>query len=372
MIAALFALAAAGAAVPNDYGLEQNWLCRPGRRDSCTVPQDTTEIAGDGTLTVLPFVPAKDPQADCFYVYPTVSLDAGGNSDMVANREEQSVIAAQFSRFAAQCRTFAPLYRQVTLTWLGSLMAGHPGPADRKVNYADVRDAWRHYLAHDNGGRPVVLIGHSQGSGLLKQLIAEEIDGKPAQRLLLSAMLIGTNVLVASGKDVGGDFKSVPLCRSARQTGCVITWVTFREATPPPPKSRFARSEVAGREVACTNPGSLGANEWATLTPVFASAGSWDMTSRRGPWVAGKADPTTPFVSLPGLASAKCIKADGASYLAVRVNAVASDARTDELPGDVELMGHVQQDWGLHLIDVTIAYDMLAGLIPQQLAGWRR
>ncbi len=331
-----------------------------------------TEIAGDGTLTVRPFVPAKDARADCFYVYPTVSLDAGGNSDMVANREEHAVIAAQFSRFAAQCRTFAPLYRQVTLTWLGSLMAGRPGPTDRKLNYGDVRDAWRHYLAHDNGGRPFVLIGHSQGAGLLKQLIAEEIDGKPIQRQMLSAMLIGTNILVPTSKDVGGDFRSVPLCRAASQSGCVISWVTFRDTFPPPPKSRFARAERANREVACTNPGSLAANDWASLTPIFASAGSWDMTTRKGPWVAGKADPSTPFVALPGLASAQCVKADGASYLAVRTNAVATDPRIDFLPGDVELMGNVQPDWGLHLIDVTIAYDLLAGLIPQQLAGWQQ
>ncbi|MGK3882473.1 DUF3089 domain-containing protein, partial [Enterococcus faecium] len=85
--------------------------------------------------------------------------------------------------------------------------------------YDDVKRAWQHYLAADNHGRGVVLIGHSQGSGILKQLIAEEIDGKPAQKLLISAMLMGTNVAVPAGKDVGGDFKAGPLCRKADQTG---------------------------------------------------------------------------------------------------------------------------------------------------------
>ena len=46
----------------------------------------------------------------------------------------------------------------------------------------DVEAAWDDYLARDNKGRGVVLIGHSQGSGILKQLIAREIEGQPAQR----------------------------------------------------------------------------------------------------------------------------------------------------------------------------------------------
>ena len=46
----------------------------------------------------------------------------------------------------------------------------------------DVRAAWREYLANHNKGRPFVLIGHSQGSLMLQQLIAHEIEGKPGGR----------------------------------------------------------------------------------------------------------------------------------------------------------------------------------------------
>ena len=37
--------------------------------------------------------------------------------------------------------------------------------------YADVLDAWREYLARDNRGRGVVLLGHSQGTRMLRQLL---------------------------------------------------------------------------------------------------------------------------------------------------------------------------------------------------------
>ena len=88
--------------------------------------------------------------------------------------------------------------------------------ADRTLGYNDVLDAWNHYLKHDNNGRGVVLIGHSQGSGVLSQLIRNEIDGKPIQSRIISALLLGTNVAVPKGKDVGGAFKQLPLCRTRR------------------------------------------------------------------------------------------------------------------------------------------------------------
>ncbi len=365
----LMAAAAASAPAPNDYGLDQNWLCRPDRRDACTIPLDATAIAPDGTMTVQSFKAAKAPEADCFYVYPTVSFDRTGNSDMVANDEERKVIEAQFARFGSQCRTFAPLYRQITLTALQAAMFGSPIPADRELNYADVRTAWRHYLAKDNGDRPFVLVGHSQGAGLLKRLVAEEIDGKPVASLMLSAMLIGNNILVAKGKDTGGDFKATPLCRKPSQTGCVIAYVSFRDTLPPPAKTRFGKSDKPDLEVACTNPAALGGGK-ADMNGAFAAGRSWEMARDTGPW-SKSGTPKTAFVTLPGLLSAQCANTDGANYLSVHVNADPADARTDDVPGDVVAGKTVLADWGLHLIDVSLAYDDLVGLVPQQLTAWK-
>src|SRR5205814_1760216 len=82
---------------------------------------------------------------------------------------------------------------------------------DRALIYNDVLDAWNYYLQHDNGGRGVVLIGHSQGSTVLTQLIRNEIDGRPVQSRLVSALLLGANLAVPNSRDVGGAFKHVPL-----------------------------------------------------------------------------------------------------------------------------------------------------------------
>src|SRR5262245_64337000 len=90
---------------------------------------------------------------------------------MNAGPEERSVVQHQFARFGSQCRPYAPLYRQVTLTALRANLSGKPMRSDRALAYNDVLDAWKYYLEHDNQGRGVVLIGHSQGSGVLIQLI---------------------------------------------------------------------------------------------------------------------------------------------------------------------------------------------------------
>ena len=119
--------APAAAAEKNDYSKPDAWLCRPGRTDdACAIDLTTTVIKADGTLSREQW--AADPKApiDCFYVYPTVSMDASPNSDMTAGAEERNVIRQQFARFASQCRPFAPMYRQVTLSGLRAVLAGGP------------------------------------------------------------------------------------------------------------------------------------------------------------------------------------------------------------------------------------------------------
>jgi len=225
---------AAPAAQPNDYSKPEYWLCRGGAKDAaCAADLDTTIVAPSGKFTKEKFKAAKDAPIDCFYVYPTVSLDQSGNSDMIAGPEERNVVAQQFARFSSVCRVYAPLYRQVTLTALRSIISGKPMPVDRQLAYNDVLDAWNFYLKNGNAGRGVVLIGHSQGSGVLTQLIKNEIDGKRVQDKLVSALLLGTNLPVEKGKDTGA-FQNIPLCKSASQYGCAVAYASFRDTVPPP------------------------------------------------------------------------------------------------------------------------------------------
>ncbi len=366
----LFAAAAAASPIPNDYALPQNWLCHPGRRDACTLGNAVSEIAPDGKVTVRATQREDEPKADCFYVYPTLSYDEGGNSDMVANDEERRVVDTQFAPFGVVCRTFAPLYRQSTLTWLRSNMIGKPIPVDMELRYTDVRDAWNYYLKAENQGRPFVLIGHSQGSGLLKRLIAEEIDGKPVQKFMLSAMLAGTNVLVAKGKDAVGDFKATPACRQNDQTGCVMAWVSFRESAPPPANARFGRATKPEQEVLCTNPAGLSGPlaPFKALLPATSIGG--DLASGTARWTSSNSAITTRYVSLPGLYSGQCQSKDGAQFLSVRLNSSPKDSRVTDPGGDLKFGPTIAKDWGLHLIDVNLVLGNMVDLVALQSAAW--
>jgi hypothetical protein len=360
------AAVAAAPAAKNDYGDGKSWLCRPGREDACTVDISTTVVAANGTLTTETFTANPNAPIDCFYVYPTVSLDATGNSDMNPGPEEKGVVRTQLARFASQCRVFAPMYRQFTLVALRAATTGKPIASDRTLAYADVLDAWQHYLANDNKGRGVVLIGHSQGSGMLAQLIRNEIDGKPVQKQLVSALLLGSNIAVPAGKDVGGAFQHVPLCRSASQTGCVISYVTFRSNIPPPADSRFGKVPAAGQVAACTNPAALGGGSGA-LHAYLSNGGSIVSSSAAPrPWVTPPAAITTPYVSVPGLLTAQCVSNEKGSYLEVTVHGNPADARTDEISGDVMANGQVNASWGLHLIDVNVAMGNLVDIVSKQ------
>ena len=358
--------ATAGTAAKNDYSEGKSWLCRPGRQDACAVDLSTTVVNANGKLKLEKWTANPKAPIDCFYVYPTVSTDQTPNSDMNAGPEEMAVIRAQFARFGSECRVFAPLYRQVTLTALRSAIAGKPMAVDRALGYNDVVDAWKYYLEHDNQGRGVVLIGHSQGSGVLTQMIRNEIDGKPDQERIISALLLGTNLSVPKGKDVGGAFKQMPLCRSASQTGCVIAYASFRSNVPPPANSRFGRVQGEGMAAACVNPAALSGGSGELHSYLSAAGRSLSSSAEPKPWVTPAQAINTPFVSVPGLLTAECISNETGSYLAVTVKGNPADPRTDDIVGDVVVNGAVQADWGFHLIDVHLAMGNLIDIVHQQ------
>ena len=352
---ALFALIAgtgpAAAAPPVDYARPFSWLCRPGQGDVCAEPLASTVVSPAGGARIRRTY-APDPAApvDCFYVYPTVSQKLAGNADMTVTPEVKHAAAEQFARFSTACRTYAPIYRQTTVP----AMRGEAGGADHALAYGDVLAAWRAYLAHDNHGRGVVLIGHSQGANHLQRLIAEEIDGKPAQRLLVSAILLGGNLQVAAGADTGGTFRRVPLCRTGDQTGCVIAYSTYLAADPPAADAFFGAALGRGLAAACVNPAALLGD--ASLDAELPTRGE---VAR----VLG-----TPLVENPGLISGACTDAGGHSFLAISVEAGARGAVT--LTRALTDLDARAPGWGLHAVDVNLALGDLVRIVGRQGAAW--
>ncbi|MEE4204318.1 MAG: DUF3089 domain-containing protein [Halieaceae bacterium] len=359
---------------PPDYSNHEYWLCRPDSPgDACDIELTATIVHPDGSTELEPFEPADNPAYDCFYVYPTTSMDRTGNSDLVPDASEFRTVSGQFARFKEVCRIYAPVYRQVTIPALTALMSGQGDMgADGVMAYRDVAAAFMHYLEHDNDGRPFVLVGHSQGTRMLITLIQQMIDGKPLQDRMLSALLLGFNVEVPLKGDVGGAFKSVPLCRSPSQTGCVVSYVSFRDAVPPPEGSRFGRVDTDGMKAACNNPADLSGDVSASLDGYFRVGGFFGNGTPADRWADDLVVDTT-FVKVPGLFSGRCVNNEFGSYLSVHVNADPNDPRTDDIRGDVYTPdSEVLTQWGLHLIDVSLTQGDLIKLTRSQYAAFMR
>jgi hypothetical protein len=351
-------------------------VCRPDTPDDiCHRDLDSTTVTADGTLTVEKFKRAADPKIDCFYVYPTISRDQSAYSDWDASPDEEGYVTLnQAARLASQCRVFAPVYRQGTLAGLTSRIAGGGSKfTDTGDPFADVLDAFRTYMAEDNGGRGFVLIGHSQGAGMLNQLIKTEIDPNTDVRAkLVGAYLAGGTVAVPEGKVVGGDFQHVPLCTKVEQSGCAVTWATFRSTATPPASSFFGRVRggKAGEVAGCVSPADPtgGPAEAHSYFPANAKASilsSLGQNEGGSSWLdpsAGKKI-TTPYVSLPGLVTVQCASKDGFHFLEATVHPSAGP-RADDIPGDLT------PEWGLHLVDVNLVMGNVVDLVGAQAKAY--
>lgn len=338
------------------YADDAVWMCRGGIVDDlCLNDLDATAVFADGTTEVRPHEVATDPAVDCFYVYPTTSQDQASNSDFEpANDDELSTTLNQAARLTGACRVFAPIYRQVTIPALFNQV--DVAPDARDIAYADVVDSFRHFIANDSDGRPFVLVGHSQGAGILSAMIAAEIDGEPLLRdRMVSAILLGAGV-------APDEYDSIPVCESADQVNCVVSYSSFRDTAPPVTGSFFGQ---AGEGPAiCVNPVDP-AGDAAISQPYFrASANGLLGGAGAMPFDEGVEAPeiTTPFVTYPDMITVRCVDDGTYGYLELSITS-ADGPRTDDIGGDLT------PEWGMHLVDANVAMGDLVELVRTQSAS---
>ncbi len=356
-----------GEYVSAQYAGGGNWLCHPlADRDYCLDDLSATVVYANGSIEVEPHHPATDPAIDCFYVYPTWSLDNAGNSDLDASEDEEGfVVKNQAARLNAVCRVFAPVYRQVTIPALFDPSLG----GDSELAQSDVVDAFKHYIANDNRGRGFVLVGHSQGASRLRALIASEVEPEPYLRQrLVSAILLGAAVAVPEGEDVGGSFTTIPACRAVGQTGCVISYSSYR-ATAPASTGGLFGTAAEGFDAICTNPVGL-SNDRRVAKPYFSTRGS-TLVGGAATWLFADPDTApqiaTPFVTLPDFVELQCAKTVNHDTLEVTLLTDPEDARADDIGGTLE---NLLPGWGLHIVDANIAMGDLLDLVREQAAAY--
>ena len=246
------------------------WLCRPGQAsDPCASDLAATMVTSGGTLkpTTWPHS-AMASKFDCFYVHPTDSLAQTANTGLAVTKLDIFVAGEQAAPLSQVCEVWAPSYRSQTWPSVQKGLAGDEAVmrSTFTVAYDSVLPAWQWFVAH-TGGKPIILVGDSQGSAILIHLISAQLDHQPSVLgRLLVAILVGGNLQVPVGKTAGATFTNVPLCTASTQTGCAIAFSSY--PSQPPPDSVFARpgqgtslqsgqTAQAGQQVACVNPAAL-------------------------------------------------------------------------------------------------------------------
>src|SRR3989442_2752674 len=351
---------------PLPYGNDTSWLCRPGMasKQCCLNGLDATVVPPDLSTTVESEMGSVDHPDDCFYVYPTVDLSGTpGNHADVTDPGYVGLtldpLLSQAARFNALCRVFAPHYRQVTFGTFTSTKAAQY----LDLAYRDVLDAWRLYLKNDNGGRNVVIMGHSQGTFMTTRLIQEEVDPSAELRgRLIVALLIGGSVTVPQGGVVGGSFQNVPLCDTVAQTGCVIAYRSYAEGFAPANGSNAIAG--SGMDTACTNPAALGG------AGVFSRTYFPTHTNQPAFQIASNPGIPTAFVEFPQFYSGACVKDDtGHSYLQVSVSPRPGDQRANPIPFNNLVLA--PSILGTHILDYNWTMGDLLALVAAKEAALR-
>ncbi|MCP2314944.1 Protein of unknown function (DUF3089) [Nocardia amikacinitolerans] len=348
------------------------WLCSPAlSADPCDVPLDTTDQL-TGAVTTPSVGPEQDKPVDCFYVYPTVTNGPAIYADPPFEPAVASMATMQAARFSTQCRVFAPLYRQLTTPPGISLQLLTGLPLIQR-SYDDLLAAWDRYLAEDNDGRGFLLIGHSQGSLLLRKLIRERIDHDPQLReRLVGAFLLGGNVQAARGSVVGGDFANIPLCTTRGEFGCVVAYSTamldpllvlsiYGNSALDPLSAMVGAPSGPAYEVACTDPAVLSGDPspvGLTVPSAPYAAGITALIYEYMTFPGGMPESASTWTTSAQRMQGRCETQHGYHFYRYRPTGTG-DLHINELPYAAS-----------HYLDINLGYDRLVDIAAQQARGW--
>jgi hypothetical protein len=259
-----------------DYALAANWIARPDfpTDPSRWLPDNVT--AGTAPRT-----------AALFYVHPTTYLERDHWNAPLDDRESRTraelFVRSQASAFNAVAEAWAPRYRQAA--YGAFLLKTEDAQKALDLAFSDVERAFDQFLRMVPDERPVILAAHSQGSLHLARLMREEVAGRPVARRVVAAYVAGWPLSLKADIPAMG----LPACRTAIETGCILSWQSFRE----PANTSLVTDVYDGstgptgisrrrEDMVCTNPvsGALDgaaspADNPGTLVPTadFASAG---------------------------------------------------------------------------------------------------
>jgi hypothetical protein len=223
--------------VSPNYDKEESWAVLPSKYSDALkafAPNDINKL-----------------EADVFYVYPTLMTD---NKDLrwnvPVNDKEQNdkvlhkTVLFQASAWLKAGKLYVPYYRQAHLRSYSKMENG--GKEALLLAYRDVKSAFKTYLKKYNQGRPIIIVGHSQGTTHCIMLLKDFFDDKPLQNKLIAAYIPGIGV-------DKNEFKTIKSMVKPDQTGGFISWNTYRKNKFPKKYDLWYKNKVTTNPISWDN-----------------------------------------------------------------------------------------------------------------------
>ena len=177
------------------------------------------------------YITNRQAEADLFYIISTETGDyvlSSGETCHYADTYSDSLRASLYGEMlgvdtllSGRLNYYSPYYRQCSLQ---SFESDSLAAARFPLALDDVRRAFYHYLQHQNGGRPFILAGFSQGAHIMLELL-KEMDDDTFQRMI-AAYAIGITINDSNSHIVAAqsaDDTGVTICyNSVRDTSCTM------------------------------------------------------------------------------------------------------------------------------------------------------
>ena len=182
--------------------------------------------------------------ADVFYVYPTVSAisftenDSSWFADITLPevREEANGNQRFNKMLYGEYNFYAPYYRQM-------IFEAYSQPSSildslAQIAAKDVIDAFQYYMVHYNHGRPFFLMGHSQGSQMLIELLKHGMS-EEQRKLMVAAYCIGYHV---SAEELAAYPEALKPATGSTMRGLIV----FNSVTDTTAIGMVSRGDVVG------------------------------------------------------------------------------------------------------------------------------
>jgi len=158
--------------------------------------------ANSSNWLALPSTTAPKKKVDVFYLSDTTYQKPNANSPNIGPIDDpamqtgaKNALTRTATAFENVADIYAPYNRQVDAMYKSSLPIPQQLKLEAGIPTSDAMSAFDYYIKNYNKGRPFILAGHSQGSNLIANILADYMKKNPnVYKRMVAAYVIGFSI----------------------------------------------------------------------------------------------------------------------------------------------------------------------------------